>query len=99
MRITAPFRALVIAHLFYCVAPAGEADYTLDDSFWNEESPVEKKLRSTSAECALERKDFIHIHIYIYLNLCSKKLRIENAQVTLLYIYIYIPQFAFKLNY
>ncbi|KAL9881597.1 LOW QUALITY PROTEIN: disintegrin and metalloproteinase domain-containing protein mind-meld [Glossina fuscipes fuscipes] len=69
MRITAPFRALVIAHLFYCVAPAGEADYTLDDSFWNEESPVgevERLLKEYRQNQELVRRIGGHYYQIIY---------------------------------
>ncbi|XP_055911641.1 disintegrin and metalloproteinase domain-containing protein unc-71 isoform X6 [Eupeodes corollae] len=69
MRITAPFRALMIAHLFYCVAPAGEADYTLDDSFWNEESPVgevERLLKEYRQNQELVRRIGGHYYQIIY---------------------------------
>ncbi|XP_073834320.1 disintegrin and metalloproteinase domain-containing protein mind-meld isoform X4 [Musca autumnalis] len=69
MQITAPFRALVIAHLFYCVAPAGEADYTLDDSFWNEESPVgevERLLKEYRQNQELVRRIGGHYYQIIY---------------------------------
>uniref|UniRef100_A0A182M1I3 Uncharacterized protein n=1 Tax=Anopheles culicifacies TaxID=139723 RepID=A0A182M1I3_9DIPT len=35
-----PLRALLLALVMTLAESAGEADYTLDDSFWNEESPV-----------------------------------------------------------
>ncbi|XP_050332245.1 disintegrin and metalloproteinase domain-containing protein unc-71 isoform X9 [Bactrocera neohumeralis] len=69
MRIIAPFRALVLAHLFYCVAPAGEADYTLDDSFWNEESPVgevERLLKEYRQNQELVRRIGGHYYQIIY---------------------------------
>ncbi|KAI8127720.1 Disintegrin and metalloproteinase domain-containing protein 11 [Lucilia cuprina] len=69
MQITVPFRALVIAHLFYCVAPAGEADYTLDDSFWNEESPVgevERLLKEYRQNQELVRRIGGHYYQIIY---------------------------------
>uniref|UniRef100_A0AAG5DV09 Uncharacterized protein n=1 Tax=Anopheles atroparvus TaxID=41427 RepID=A0AAG5DV09_ANOAO len=40
MKLLSPLRALVLALIMALAESAGEADYTLDDSFWNEESPV-----------------------------------------------------------
>ncbi|XP_052861925.1 uncharacterized protein LOC128268731 [Anopheles cruzii] len=40
MKHMSPLRALLLALVMAFAESAGEADYTLDDSFWNEESPV-----------------------------------------------------------
>ncbi|XP_058444693.1 disintegrin and metalloproteinase domain-containing protein 33 isoform X9 [Malaya genurostris] len=40
MKPMSPLRAAILALAMALVESAGEADYTLDDSFWNEESPV-----------------------------------------------------------
>ncbi|XP_050076828.1 uncharacterized protein LOC126563597 isoform X8 [Anopheles maculipalpis] len=40
MKLMSPLRALLLALVMTLAESAGEADYTLDDSFWNEESPV-----------------------------------------------------------
>ncbi|XP_065073378.1 uncharacterized protein LOC135697550 isoform X2 [Ochlerotatus camptorhynchus] len=40
MKLVSPLRAAILALVMALAESAGEADYTLDDSFWNEESPV-----------------------------------------------------------
>ncbi|XP_055586566.1 uncharacterized protein LOC129739173 isoform X3 [Uranotaenia lowii] len=40
MKPLSPLRAAILALVMALAESAGEADYTLDDSFWNEESPV-----------------------------------------------------------
>ncbi|XP_055626644.1 disintegrin and metalloproteinase domain-containing protein unc-71 isoform X4 [Toxorhynchites rutilus septentrionalis] len=40
MKLMNPLRATILALIMSLAESAGEADYTLDDSFWNEESPV-----------------------------------------------------------
>ncbi|XP_055550304.1 uncharacterized protein LOC129732887 isoform X7 [Wyeomyia smithii] len=42
MKPMSPLRAAILALVMALAESAGEADYTLDDSFWNEESPVGK---------------------------------------------------------
>ncbi|XP_058816038.1 disintegrin and metalloproteinase domain-containing protein 33 isoform X11 [Topomyia yanbarensis] len=42
MKLMSPLRAAILALAMALAESAGEADYTLDDSFWNEESPVGK---------------------------------------------------------
>ncbi|XP_002044233.2 uncharacterized protein LOC6620021 isoform X3 [Drosophila sechellia] len=60
---------LIIAQLCVFVTSAGEADYTLDDSFWNEESPVgevERLLKEYRQNQELVRRIGGHYYQIIY---------------------------------
>ncbi|XP_016973040.1 disintegrin and metalloproteinase domain-containing protein unc-71 isoform X5 [Drosophila rhopaloa] len=59
----------IIAQLCTFVTSAGEADYTLDDSFWNEESPVgevERLLKEYRQNQELVRRIGGHYYQIIY---------------------------------
>ncbi|XP_030378642.1 uncharacterized protein LOC115627181 [Scaptodrosophila lebanonensis] len=62
-------RLVVIVQLSALVLSAGEADYTLDDSFWNEESPVgevERLLKEYRQNQELVRRIGGHYYQIIY---------------------------------
>ncbi|XP_033239029.1 disintegrin and metalloproteinase domain-containing protein unc-71 isoform X3 [Drosophila pseudoobscura] len=69
MWITITYLILIIAQLSTLATSAGEADYTLDDSFWNEESPVgevERLLKEYRQNQELVRRIGGHYYQIIY---------------------------------
>ncbi|XP_020805688.1 uncharacterized protein LOC110182065 isoform X3 [Drosophila serrata] len=69
MWIHIAFLVLTIAQLCDLAISAGEADYTLDDSFWNEESPVgevERLLKEYRQNQELVRRIGGHYYQIIY---------------------------------
>ncbi|BFG01141.1 disintegrin and metalloproteinase domain-containing protein unc-71 [Drosophila madeirensis] len=69
MWITITYLILIIAQLCALATSAGEADYTLDDSFWNEESPVgevERLLKEYRQNQELVRRIGGHYYQIIY---------------------------------
>ncbi|KAM8720339.1 hypothetical protein ACLKA7_006391 [Drosophila subpalustris] len=69
MCITLASLIVIIAQLCALVHSAGEADYTLDDSFWNEESPVgevERLLKEYRQNQELVRRIGGHYYQIIY---------------------------------
>ncbi|TDG41320.1 hypothetical protein AWZ03_012259 [Drosophila navojoa] len=69
MWITLTYLAVIVAQLCALVHAAGEADYTLDDSFWNEESPVgevERLLKEYRQNQELVRRIGGHYYQIIY---------------------------------
>ncbi|XP_060665493.1 uncharacterized protein LOC132797745 isoform X8 [Drosophila nasuta] len=69
MWITLASLFVIIAQLCELVQCAGEADYTLDDSFWNEESPVgevERLLKEYRQNQELVRRIGGHYYQIIY---------------------------------
>ncbi|XP_052857388.1 zinc metalloproteinase-disintegrin-like VLAIP-B isoform X8 [Drosophila gunungcola] len=69
MWIQIAYLILIIAQLCAFVTSAGEADYTLDDSFWNEESPVgevERLLKEYRQNQELVRRIGGHYYQIIY---------------------------------
>ncbi|XP_033243742.1 uncharacterized protein LOC108160402 isoform X1 [Drosophila miranda] len=69
MWITITYLILIIAQLCTLATSAGEADYTLDDSFWNEESPVgevERLLKEYRQNQELVRRIGGHYYQIIY---------------------------------
>ncbi|XP_060810887.1 disintegrin and metalloproteinase domain-containing protein 22 isoform X2 [Amyelois transitella] len=64
-----PLLLLALLRLQHSLAASGEADYTLDDSFWNEESPVgevERLLREYRQNQELVRNIGAHYYQIIY---------------------------------
>lgn len=69
MKLVSPLRAAILALVMALVESAGEADYTLDDSFWNEESPVgevERLLKEHQQNQELVHKIGSNIYQIIY---------------------------------
>ncbi|XP_022224378.1 disintegrin and metalloproteinase domain-containing protein 11 isoform X4 [Drosophila obscura] len=69
MWIAITYLIIIIAQLCALATSAGEADYTLDDSFWNEESPVgevERLLKEYRQNQELVRRIGGHYYQIIY---------------------------------